>query len=91
MSNKEIALSYLKKGLSVRQTEMLVKNITSRPHKKKHATKDHHILSLEEELQHLFGTRVNIVSGKKRGRVEIQYYSGADLERILKILRNKNA
>jgi len=76
----------INRGLSVRQAENLAKSIASKPSKKK-AAKDHHISSVEEELQHVFGTRVRIVYGKKRGKIEIQYYSKEDLERILAILK----
>lgn len=77
----------IKRGLSVRQTEALVRKIAARRHTKPHPAKDHHISSIEEELQHLFGTRVKIITGKKRGRIEIQYYSNDDLDRILGLLR----
>jgi len=80
----------IKRSLSVRQTENLVKQHTTKPHAKKAHSKDHHISSIEEELQHLFGTRVKIRRGKKRGRVEIQYYSNEDLERILSILKKNS-
>lgn len=75
----------IKRGLSVRQTESLVKKL-ARPIRRAVA-KNHHLSSIEEELQYLLGTRVKIIYGKKRGKIEIQYYSSDDLERILKILR----
>jgi len=77
----------IKRGLSVRQTEALAKKLAAKPQAKTPAVKDHHITSIEEELQHRFGTRVKIAHGKKRGRIEIQYYSNEDLERILTLLR----
>ncbi len=85
--------SIIKKGLSVRQTEALVKKLAYKTHTKHTPAKDHHIVAIEEELQHIFGTRVKIIHGKKRGRIEIQYYSDEDLGRILGILKvpSKNA
>jgi ParB family chromosome partitioning protein len=40
-------------------------------------------------LRRVFGTRVKILQGKKRGRVQIDYYSKEDLERIIGILLKK--
>ena len=33
------------------------------------------------------GTKVNIAGGRKKGKIEIEYYSDADLERILEIIK----
>ena len=76
----------IKRNLSVRQTEELIKQRLQKPVHKK-AQKDEHLARLEEELQHYLGTRVKIVHGKKRGRLEIFYYSNEDLERILDLLK----
>jgi len=83
------AKKVLHKSLSVRQIEELVK---SRLSGKTSATqtKDNNLLALEEKLQHIFGTRVKITHGKKRGRIEIQYFSNEDLERIVKIIEAFN-
>ena len=83
---KRFCEQIIRKGLSVRQAEQLARKLTSKQPKRATA-KDSHILSIEEELQHLFGTKVKIAHGKKRGKIEIQYFSGEDLERILQILR----
>ena len=76
----------IKKGLSVRQAEFLT---TSKSHPKSrrvNLSPSADIKNLEEKLQHVLGTKVRIHHGKKRGRVEIDYYSFDDLERLLKIL-----
>ena len=75
----------IKRNLSVRQTEELIKMRLQKPVHKK-AQKDEHLARLEEELQHYLGTRVKITHGKKRGKIEIQYYSNDDLERIVNII-----
>ena len=51
------------------------------------ADKDEHLARVEEDLQHYLGTRVRVMHGKKRGRLEISYYSNEDLERILNLIR----
>lgn len=76
----------MKKGFSVRQTEELIKQKLQKKTEKK-PLKDEHVTRLEEEMQHLLGTRVKITHGKKRGKLEIFYYSNEDLDRILDFIR----
>ena len=45
-----------------------------------------HLAEFEETLQHKLGTKVRIVHGKKRGKIEIEYFSLEDLDRVLKVL-----
>ncbi len=74
-------------GLSVRATEALVKNgmrrSSEKPEKKQ---KPPEISAFEDKLQLLFGTRVNINMFKKGGKIEIEYYSDEDLNRIFEAL-----
>ena len=76
----------MKNSLSVRQTEELIKQRLQKTARKR-PDKDAHLARLEEEMQHHFGTRVKIVHGKKRGRLEIFYYSNDDLERIIDLIK----
>ena len=76
----------IKNGLSVRETELAVS--TKKPERiKKQKIKDQHVAQLEDELQHIFGSKVSLFHGKKRGKIQIEYYSLEDLERILDIVR----
>lgn len=80
-------------GLSVRQVENLVKaGRTGRrnPPGPGPAGKDPQTLSLEEDLQRRFGTGVNINRRGKKGRIEIEFYTDDDLERILDLLRESS-
>lgn len=80
----------ISQGLSVRESENLTKEETTvRAHKRKVHAKDHHLVALEEELQRVLGTKVRIQHKQKRGVIVIEYYSHADLERILHILKVK--
>ena len=82
---KKVLKVILRKGLSVRETEYLVKRLgESRTRASK--LKDPETASVEEQLQHKLGTRVTIHQGKKRGRIEIQFFSSDDLDRILRML-----
>jgi ParB family transcriptional regulator, chromosome partitioning protein len=73
-------------GLSVRQTESLIKRLRS----KNPASSEKSSSAwgaLVEELQRSLGTRVRILGRRKRGRIEIEFYSPEELERILDFLR----
>ena len=76
----------LSAGLSVRQTESLVKKSHGKSHVAR-AKKDPEWNPLVEELQRVLGTKVKIVGRGKRGRIEIEFYSPEELERILDLLR----
>lgn len=79
----------LKTGMSVRQAESLVKKmkgednnvISSEP-------PDPYLQDLEDELTRSLGTRVKITVKGSGGKVEIEYYSDQELERITEILRS---
>ncbi|MEE8359592.1 MAG: ParB/RepB/Spo0J family partition protein, partial [Candidatus Omnitrophota bacterium] len=79
-----LAKKVIKKGLSVRALEDLMR--------KKKATKgkgvalDNDMRMVEEMIQERLGTKVKIVRGKKRGTIQIEYYSDEDLDRILRKL-----
>jgi len=77
----------IKNELSVRDTERYAKKIST-PSKKKSIEKDPNLISIEEQLRDLFGTKVRILKGKRGGRLEIEFYSDSDLERILTLLKS---
>lgn len=84
-----LARAIEEKGLSVRETEVLLKKEASAPKPPKggrKATKDPSLSSLEAELGERFGTVVRIVSGDSKGRVEISFYGQEDLKRVLDLL-----
>ena len=80
----EAARKILKKGLSVRDAESLSKKMPSSSKPK--AVKDPQIASLEEKLIRGLGTKVRIMNQGKKGKIEIEYYSLEELERLLDIL-----
>ena len=80
----EAAKKILKKGLSVREAELLSRRVL-RPRKTK-PKRDPQILSLEEKLIRNLGTKVKILQKGKKGKIEIEYYSLEDLDRLLEIL-----
>jgi ParB family chromosome partitioning protein len=76
------------KGLSVRETEKLVARRTSSA-KKREVKKDAGLDHIANEMQQVLGTRVKIFHGKKRGAIQIEYYSVEDLNRIFEIITSK--
>ena len=79
----EVAERILSEGLNVRQVEGLTKEKETPNYKKK---KTAEILELEDKLRRIFGTKVNLIHGKKKGKIEIEYYGLDDLERILDLI-----
>jgi ParB family transcriptional regulator, chromosome partitioning protein len=71
-------------GLSVRQTEALIKKLSGEktPPKPKPESSPQ-IKALESQLRHFFGTKVNLNNSKKGGSVVIYYYSDEELNTIL--------
>ncbi len=84
----QLANDVVNKGLSVRQLEELVKqlNVSRETKKKKPPKKEPQLMELEERLRSRLGTSVKIKKGTKRGKIEIDFYSQEDLQRILDIL-----
>ena len=94
---KEIADKIIRNDLSVRATEKLAERIKDelRPERKRRKTpkaaeqekkKSDDIVAAERELMSLTGTRVNITDDTK-GKLEIEFYSTEELNRIIDILR----
>lgn len=81
------AMKVFDEKLSVRETEALVKHILDPPKEKKksvNTTEDAIYEQLEEKMKSIVGTRVLIHRKKNnKGKIEIEYYSKDDLERII--------
>lgn len=76
----------VEEGLSVRQTEELVKRLLTPAQRVKHSketARDPNIVEIEDRLKRSLGTQVRIKPGQRRSVIEIEYYSSDDLERIL--------
>ena len=86
----ELANKVIAEELSVRATEALAKKICEDNIKevpKKSKEKDVFIVDVEEKLRNIFGTKVNISNKNNKGKIEIEYYSDEDLQRILDIIK----
>ena len=80
----------LSKSLSVRELEAYIISHQSLIQKKRRVVKekDPYVIDLENQLQKIFGTKVRIFVFKKRGKIQIEYYSNEDRDRIIKILKS---
>ena len=78
------------KGLSVRQTEALIRRLKSekkKPKVSRNRTEEIYLSGLAEDLSRHFGTKIVIRKDGKKGKVEIEFYSNDDLERLLRRLK----
>ncbi len=75
--------------LSVRETEKLIIRLNAEKvaPKKADQPEDIHFSSLADDLGRRFGTKVQIRRHGKKGRVEIEFYSDEDLDRLLSLLK----
>ena len=91
---KELCALIIKKSLSVREAEAIVKRWSEKLNKsitpvKKRGDLESQLSSLQDSLRKYLGTKVLITPKGKKGKIEIEYYSHEDLERIVEaILKN---
>jgi ParB family chromosome partitioning protein len=86
-SQLRVGREVVAKNLSVRETEALVKKATQPPTAKGPAAgKDVHTRAAEERLRFVLGTRVRIERNRKGGRIEIDFGSEDELQRVFELL-----
>ncbi len=82
----EVAKKIIDESLNVRQTEKLIKKLNEKkPVTEKKDKKALYIKEIEDKLKDILGTKVSINKNRKKGKIEIEYYSEDDLQRILDI------
>lgn len=80
------------KSLSVRQTEALIRRLKSEKRRSKvtaGTSEDRYFSDLAQELSRHFGTKVLIRKSGQRGKVEIEFYSNDDLDRLIGLLKSR--
>ena len=84
----EIAQKVIDEKLSVRELEKLIKfiKLDKKPKDKVRELNNPYYKDITERLQNYFGTRVSISNKNNKGKIEIEYYSEEDLQRILEII-----
>lgn len=83
------AREVIAKGLSTRETEKLVRHLkSSRRRRREPPILDPDLRAVVEGLQRALGTKVRLLprARSNKGKIEIEYYSAADLERIIHLI-----
>ena len=77
-----------KQRLSVRNTENLIKKISKRKKKESNTgEEDIYLRQVTDDLKNALSTQVRIVDKQGKGKIEIDYYSSEELERLTSILK----
>jgi ParB family chromosome partitioning protein len=88
-----LARQIVAKGLSVREAESKARGESAKPAgaaAPKTKNLDQHLSNIQNEMQRALGTKVRLVpKGKAKGKIEIEYYSAEDFERIMERLKIK--
>jgi ParB family chromosome partitioning protein len=88
--SKDVLESIKRDKLSVRKTEKLVQRLSEQKEKViKLYDVDPYIQHLTDDLKKTLGTQVKIIDKNGKGRIEIEYYSKNELERLIEILEGK--
>ena len=84
----QAANSIINSGLSVRQAELLAKRLGAeeKPEKKVIADEVDYTAEAQKDLSSRLGRGVKIVNGRKKGRIELEYYGMDDLNELLEAL-----
>jgi ParB family chromosome partitioning protein len=90
-NQRRIARKIIERGLSVRETERLVRDLSeagSKTRKARPKENDPNVRAAESKLRRHLGTQVRIVQNQTgvSGRIEIEFYNPADLERLFRLL-----
>lgn len=85
----ELAQNVIDDKLSVRELEFLIRKLKTKSEPSKSKAKKEtnpYYKEVIEKLENYFGTKVNITNKNNKGKIEIEYYSEEDLQRILEII-----
>lgn len=86
--DKQITLAKktAKDGLSVRQIELMAKETKAPARKAPKAKKSADEKKIEEDMKNALGTKVNLNRKGKKGKIEIEFYSDEELERLIELI-----
>lgn len=85
----ELAQNVIDDKLSVRELEFLIRKLKTKSEPSKSKAKKEtnpYYREVIEKLENYFGTKVNVTNKNNKGKIEIEYYSEEDLQRILEII-----
>lgn len=78
-----------REGLTVRQTEELVRRLNEPAPSRPQPQRDPDIARIEDDLRRTLGTRVSVRPGKRGGRIVIEYYSDDEFQGLYERLRGE--
>lgn len=86
----KIAKLIIENGYSVRQTELLVKKALQEKKEKKAASavSVNYLEEIERRLSGKLGRKVKLISGRKKGKIELEFYNPEDLEKLISLLES---
>ncbi len=84
---EQAAAVILEQQLSVRQTEVLVKQLLKAPRQAREKAPDIYVRDLERSMSALTGHKITIRHGAKKGTLTIEYYGNDDLDAVCQALR----
>ncbi len=85
---EQAAAVILEQQLSVRQTEVLVKQLLKAPRQAREKAPDIYVRDLERSMSALTGHKITIRHGAKKGTLTIEYYGNDDLDAVCQALRS---
>lgn len=85
---EKVVAEIIEKGLSVRDTERLVKSYLAKKENIKKINLSEEYLEIENSLKNIFGTKVKLFSNNKKGKIMIEYYSPEELDRIIELVNS---
>ena len=83
-----LAVRIFDEKLSVREVEKLVRNLQAKEPEKKKEQKNNSFIykDIEEKIKSILGTKVNVIhKDNNKGKIEIEYYSNEELERLMEL------
>ncbi len=86
----ELAEKIIDEDLSLKDIEKQIQLINQNSQAKKNnlPQKNTNYLQAEQDLKHILGTKVLIKDGKNKGKIEIEYYSNDELDRLMSIFKS---
>ena len=87
-TQENLAKKVVEESISVRELENLIKNMDKKPKPKTEPDLNLKLAfeTIEKNVSSIFGTKVKISDKNNKGKIQIEYYSAKDLERIVKII-----
>lgn len=87
-TRKALCDRIVKEGLSVRETERLAAEVSKPKKRQAKKQKNPDVKRVESELKDILGTKISIEQKGSKGKIEIEFYSRDELERIIDMLKS---